>query len=141
MTFVRTAFVAALALVAAGCAQVARAHPDRPAAAPPRVVVAVGPAVASDPAVLAAVEAAGAELRAPRSPTEQLSVTHLFAARGYAIVGAGLSRRIAVAPVARRYPWTRFTLLPASPGTGALRTALAAAGAPRPSVTAARPTP
>ena len=70
---------------------------------------------ASDPAVLAeaeaAVEAAGsaAQLRVPRTATEQLSVTHYFAARGYRlVVGVGLDRDVAVAPVASKYPRTRF---------------------------------
>jgi hypothetical protein len=119
-----------LALLVAGGAQVAGADQvGRSAAARPVVVVA-SPALASDPAAVAAVSSAGAQLRVPRSATEQLSVTHLFAARGYAIVGAGLSRRVAVDPVARRYPATRFTLLPASPRAAALRAALGTATAP-----------
>ena len=59
----------------------------------------------------AAVKAAGAEaqLRVPRTPTEQLSVTHYFAAQGYGlVVGVGLDRDVAVAPVAAEYPRTRF---------------------------------
>jgi hypothetical protein len=82
----------------------------------------VDAAAGQDPAVLAearaAVEAAGAEaqLRVPRTATEQLSVTHLFAAKGYAlVVGVGLDRRIAVDPVLDRYPDTRFVA--AAPGT------------------------
>jgi Flp pilus assembly protein TadG len=51
-----------------------------------------------------------AELRLPRTPTEQLAVTHLFAARGYTIVSVGLVRRIAVDPVLASYPATRFVL-------------------------------
>jgi hypothetical protein len=36
-------------------------------------------------------------------------VTHYFAARGYRlVVGVGLDRDIAVAPVAAKYPHTRF---------------------------------
>jgi hypothetical protein len=65
-----------------------------------------------------------AQLRVPRSPTEQLAVTHLFAARRYAIVGVGLDRRIAVAPVERRYPSVRFTS--AAPSQDAIARALAA---------------
>ena len=59
----------------------------------------------------AAVKAAGSEaqLRVPRTSTEQLSVTHYFAARGYRlVVGVGLDRDVAVAPVAAKYPRTRF---------------------------------
>ena len=53
------------------------------------------------------------ELRITRTPTEQLSVTSYFAARGYDIVGVGLDREIAVDPVAERYPATRFSLIDA----------------------------
>jgi hypothetical protein len=86
-----------------------------------RAVVVVDAAAASDPAVLAearaAVAAAGedAQLRVPRTATEQLGVTHLFAARGYdVVVGVGLDRRVAVAPVASHYQTTRFVT--AAPG-------------------------
>ncbi len=98
-----------LALITFGGLQVASAAPER------RVVVVVDASAASDPAVLAeaeaAVEAAGstAQLRVPRTATEQLSVTHYFAARGYRlVVGVGLDRDVAVAPVASKYPSTRF---------------------------------
>jgi hypothetical protein len=40
-------------------------------------------------------------------------VTHWFAARGYDLVGIGLSRQVAVDPVAARYPQVRFRLLDA----------------------------
>jgi basic membrane lipoprotein Med (substrate-binding protein (PBP1-ABC) superfamily) len=104
-----------LALIVFGGLQVASAAPER------RVVVVVDASAASDPAVLAearaAVEAAGptAQLRVPRTTTEQLSVTHYFAARGYRlVVGVGLDRDVAVAPVASKYPNTRFAA--AEPG-------------------------
>ena len=49
-------------------------------------------------------------VRVARTPTEQLSVTHLLAAKGYdAVVGVDLDRAIAVAPVAARYPATAIT--------------------------------
>jgi hypothetical protein len=35
-------------------------------------------------------------------------VTHYFAALGYDIAGVGLDRRVAVAPVAEKFPATRF---------------------------------
>src|SRR3954471_9083448 len=102
-------FVALVALVAIGGSQLASAAPQR------RVVVVVDAAAGRDPAVLAearaAVARAGdeAQLRVPRTPTEQLSVTHYFAAQGYTtIVGVGLDDRVAVAPVAARYPQTHF---------------------------------
>ena len=52
-----------------------------------------------------------ASCASPARPTEQLSVTRYFAARGYDIVGVGLDREIAVDPVAERYPDTRFSLV------------------------------
>ena len=84
-----TAGLLALALV--GVAQVAAAAPER------RVVVVVDTTAGQDPAVVAEARAAvarshgDAELRVTRTPTEQLSVTHYFAARGYdLVVGVGL---------------------------------------------------
>jgi basic membrane lipoprotein Med (substrate-binding protein (PBP1-ABC) superfamily) len=50
-----------------------------------------------------------AQLRVTRTPTEQLNVTHFFAAKGYdAVVGVGLERGVSVAPVARAFPDVRF---------------------------------
>jgi basic membrane lipoprotein Med (substrate-binding protein (PBP1-ABC) superfamily) len=96
-----------LALIVFGGLQSASAAPER------RVVVVVdaaaGPAAVAE--ARAAAEAAGAEaqVRVPRTPTEQLSVTHYFAARGYRlVVGVGLDRDVAVAPVAASFPRTRF---------------------------------
>jgi basic membrane lipoprotein Med (substrate-binding protein (PBP1-ABC) superfamily) len=98
-----------LALIVFGGLQTASAAPER------RVVVVVDASAGADPAVLdearAAVKAAGpaAQLRVPRTPTEQLSVTHYFAIRGYdLVVGVGLDKRVAVTPVARKFPHTRF---------------------------------
>ncbi len=102
-------FAALVALVVIGGTQLASAAPQR------RVVVVVDAAAGQDPAVLAeartAVARAGdeAELRVPRTPTEQLSVTHYFAARGYhLVVGVGLDHPVAVSPVAAKFPHTRF---------------------------------
>ena len=91
----------------------AEAEPDR------RVVVVVdaaaGEAVLAEARAAVAAAGDGAQLRVPRTATEQLSVTHLFAARGYGrVVGVGLDRRVAVAPVASHYPGTRF--VSAAPG-------------------------
>jgi basic membrane protein A len=104
---------ALLGLIVFGGLQTATAAPER------RVVVVVD--AAAGPAAIAeaeaAVEAAGADaqLRVPRTPTEQLSVTHYFAARGYGlVVGVGLDRDVAVTPVASEYPRTRFVA--AQPG-------------------------
>jgi len=103
-----------LALIVFGGLQTASAAPER------RVVVVVDASAASDPAVLAEAQAAvkavgSAQLRVPRTATEQLSVTHYFAARGYRlVVGVGLDRDVAVAPVAAKFPRTRFVA--AEPG-------------------------
>jgi hypothetical protein len=108
MTYRKLLIAGLLALTVSGCVQAAAAAPER------RVVVVVDAAAGRDPAVLAeareAVERAGddAQLRVPRTPTEQLSVTHYFAAKRYDVVGVGLDRRVAVTPVADRYPDTRF---------------------------------
>lgn len=115
MTQRLTLLAGLLALTVFGGLQTASAAPER------RVVVVVDAAAGADPAVLAeaeaAVKAAGSEaqLRVPRTATEQLSVTHYFAARGYSlVVGVGLDREIAVAPVTGKYPRTRFVA--AEPG-------------------------
>ena len=87
---------------------------------PTRIAVVVdtsrGPApqlVERAAATLRRTEAAtGAEgqLRVTKTPTEQLSVTHYLAAKGYdAIIGTGLNRAIAIGPVAAKYPGTRLT--------------------------------
>ena len=109
MTPRRLLLAGLLALTLPGCVQAATAAPER------RVVVVVDATAGRDPAVLeearAAVERAGdgAQLRVPRTPTEQLSVTHYFAAQRYdLVVGVGLDRRVAVGPVARRFRETRF---------------------------------
>lgn len=115
MTQRLTLLAGLLALTVFGGLQTASAAPER------RVVVVVDAAAGADPAVLAeaqaAVAAAGpqAQLRVPRTATEQLSVTHYFAARGYRlVVGIGLDRDVAVAPVTAKYPRTRFVA--AEPG-------------------------
>jgi basic membrane lipoprotein Med (substrate-binding protein (PBP1-ABC) superfamily) len=101
----------------AGCATVAGAEPGT------GHVVVVADASLSPETARAAQRAAGpgAELRMPRTATEQLSVTHWFAARGYDVIGIGLSRRVAVDPVAARYPQVRFRLLDAGTAAAARR--------------------
>ena len=97
---------------------------------PSRFVVVVDQSAGARPAAVEAatraVEAAHgaqAELRITRTPTEQLSVTSYFAARGYDVVGVGLDRAIAVDPVAERYPDTRFSAIDAGRLTAAVATA------------------
>ena len=120
--------IAVLALGAAGFAFPASGQSP----APTRFVVVVDEsagrdAAAVDAATRAVTGARGAEgeLRITRTPTEQLSVTRYFAARGYDVVGVRLDRDIAVDPVAERYPHTRFTLIDA----GGLPAAVASAAA------------
>ena len=99
----------------------------------PRFVVVVDESAGRDQAAVDAAtravtasRGAEGELRITRTPTEQLSVTRYFAARGYDVVGVGLSPETAVDPVAERYPDTRFTLidgdgLPAAVASAAAR--------------------
>ena len=115
MTFRSLLTAGVLALAIASGVQGASAAPQR------RVVVVVDASAAKDPAVLsdarAAVARAGdeAQLRVPRTPTEQLAVTHYFAAQGYTlVVGVGLDHPVAISPVAAKYPNTRFVT--AQPG-------------------------
>jgi hypothetical protein len=97
---------------------------------PPRFVVVVDSSAGRDSAAIdAATDAirsargADGQLRITRTPTEQLSVTSYFAARGYDIVGVHLNREIAVEPVADAFPATRFSLT----GARGLPAAVAAA--------------
>jgi basic membrane lipoprotein Med (substrate-binding protein (PBP1-ABC) superfamily) len=115
MTYRFPLIAGVLALAIFAIVQAAPASPER------RVVVVVDAAAGRNPAVLdearAAVARAGgeAQLRVPRTSTEQLSVTHYFAAQGYdLVIGVGLDRRVAVTPVAEKYP--RTTFVAASPG-------------------------
>ena len=111
-----------LALAIASGVQGASAAPQR------KVVVVVEASAAQDPAVLAdarkAVALAGdeAQLRVPRTPTEQLAVTHYFAAQGYTlVVGVGLDHPVAISPVAAKYPHTQFVTAQAGQVVDALR--------------------
>jgi hypothetical protein len=92
---------------------------------PPRIAVVVDTAGGPNPALVARAETvlatararsgADAQLRVTHTPTEQLSVTHYLAAKGYdAIVGVGLDRDVAVDPVAAKYPGT--TIETVAPG-------------------------
>jgi basic membrane lipoprotein Med (substrate-binding protein (PBP1-ABC) superfamily) len=104
---------------------------------PPRIAVVVD--TSKDPApglidraskALERAEAAGADaqLRVTHTSTEQLSVTHYLAAKGYdAIVGVNLDRAVAVDPVAAKYPATALTTV----APGKLVAAVTAAAAQR----------
>ena len=72
------------------------------------VAVVLGGAAARRGDLVAALKGV-VPVRVPRSEAEQLAVTHLLAAQGVRrVIGVGLDRRVAVEPVARRYPGTRF---------------------------------
>jgi hypothetical protein len=109
----------ALALVAA----VALASPRDT----PRVAVVLAGQAAERADLRQQVERAGVELRIPRSAADQLGATHLLAADRFAtVIAVGADRRVAVDPVARRYPGTHFLVEPAD--RKVLQAALEAAG-------------
>jgi hypothetical protein len=122
MTRVLTTTLATLAVLA-GVAQAAGG--TSPAARDGGVaVVLAGKAGQRNDLIKAA---RGVPVRVPRSATEELAVTHLLAAQGArTVLGVGLDRRVAVAPVARHYPGTRFVAAPAN--ARALARAVEAAG-------------
>jgi ABC-type sugar transport system substrate-binding protein len=109
MNYLRSlAAVAVAALAVAGFATAAAEGPHHP-----KTVVVLGGQAAHSPALIeraqAAADRAGAQLRVPLTSTEELGVTHLFAARGYdTIVAIDLDRHVSVDPVAERYPGVRF---------------------------------
>jgi hypothetical protein len=102
-------------LAVAGVAIQAEGQTVRPARIAVVVDTSKGPAPAlvdrATAALRAAEDATGAEgqLRVTHTPTEQLSVTHYLAAKGYeSIVGVGVDTALAIDPVAARYPDTRL---------------------------------
>jgi hypothetical protein len=109
MTQVLASTLAALAVLAGAARAAGGTHsPARGGVA----VVLAGKAAQRDDLIAAAK---GVPVRVPRSAAEQLAVAHLLAARGErTVIGVGLDRRVAVAPVARRYPGTRFVAAPAN---------------------------
>ena len=107
----RTILAAPLAAIAAaGRATAAAEGPHQP-----KTVVVLGGEAAKSPAMIAQAKAAvarmgDAQLRVPQTSTDELGVTHLFAARGYdKIVAIDLDRHVSVDPVAERYPAVRFS--------------------------------
>jgi hypothetical protein len=100
--------VVALALFAGSAAATGRAQDDHP-----RVALVIAGDAAEQPRIVADAKTAaarsGADVRVAHRSADQLGITHLLAARGYdAVVTLGVDRRIAIAPVAERYPQTRF---------------------------------
>jgi hypothetical protein len=79
----------------------------------PKVALVVAGSAATQPAVLASAretaERTHAQLRVVPTAAEELGVTHLLAANHYdTVITFGVDRRIAIDPVAARYPETRF---------------------------------
>jgi hypothetical protein len=107
---IRTLVAAPIAALAvAGCTTAVAAGPHHD-----KTVIVLGGQAAHSPAQIelaqAVAERTGAQLRVPQTSTEELGVTHLFAARGYdTIVAVDLDRHVSVDPVAERYPGVRFT--------------------------------
>jgi hypothetical protein len=104
----RAAITLAAGVALLGAAGAASAHDSGRQRTERVAVVLAGPA-ATDPALRAVAARAGAEVRVPATPTEQLGVAHLLAAEGYArVITVDADAPIAVDPVAARYPGTRF---------------------------------
>ena len=106
-----------LALFAGSAAVAALA--DSAEEAHPKVAVVVAGAAATQPATIAGArdyaQANDAVLRVVPTTAEELGVTHLLAANEYdRVLTIGVDRRIAIDPVAARFPETRFVELSAS---------------------------
>ena len=79
----------------------------------PKVAIVVAGQAAEQPATVAdarqIAEDRGAQLRVTHTTADELGVTHLLAASGYdEVITVGVDRRIAIDPVSRRFPETRF---------------------------------
>ena len=107
-----TRAVASILAALAAFAGVAQAAGDADPPARDGVAVVLAGKAAQRHDLIAALK--GIPVRVPRSGAEQLAVAHLLAARGErTVIGVGLDRRVAVVPVERRYPGTRFEAVPA----------------------------
>jgi hypothetical protein len=101
--------VAVMAVFAISGAAALTAEGDQP-----KVAVVVAGQAAEQPSVVARARdiAAdrGAQLRVVHTTADELGVTHLLAASRYdQVLTIGVDRRIAIDPVAARYPDVRFT--------------------------------
>lgn len=88
-----------------------------------KAAIVVAGAAATDKTVLAhahtVAETTGSDLKVVKTTADQLGVVHMLAARGYdTVVTVGVDRRIAIAPVAEKYPHVRFVAAKAN-GLGA----------------------
>ena len=112
MTRTRLIRFAALVLALFAGSAVAAALPHEDGGAKRAIVVA---AQDQDTIVRAkaAAQRSGADLRVVRAYADQLGVTRMLAARGYrTVVTIGVDPAIAITPVHRRYPGTRFVVDP-----------------------------
>jgi len=105
-TIARTAGVSLALLagsaVAAGLAQTAEhAHP--------RTAIVIAGEAATNPVTIARARATTDDVRVAKTTSDQLGVTHMLAARGYdTVLTVGVDRRIAITPVEKKFPHTRF---------------------------------
>jgi hypothetical protein len=106
----RLAHFAAIALAIFASSAVAAALASTPASDEPQRALVVAGAAAEQPGVAKAFAArAHADVRVVYATADQLGVTHMLAARGYdTVLTVGVDRDHAIAPVARKYPETRF---------------------------------
>ena len=82
----------------------------------PRVAVVLAGPAAERADLVSQVKRADVALRVPRSTADQLGTTHVLAADQYAtVVVVGADRKLALDPVAHRYPQTRFVVATADP--------------------------
>jgi basic membrane lipoprotein Med (substrate-binding protein (PBP1-ABC) superfamily) len=106
----RIAQFAAIALALFAGSAVAAALASTPASdGTQRALVIAGPAAEHPGAAKALAAEAHAEVRVVHATADQLGVAHMLAARGYdTVMTVGVDREHAIAPVARKYPETRF---------------------------------
>jgi hypothetical protein len=108
---IRQLAVAVVAVFAISGAAALTAEGDQPKVA----VVVAGQAAEQPSEVARARDIAaerGAQLRVTHTTAEELGATHLLAASRYdEVLPIGVDRRIAIDPVAARYPDVRFTSL------------------------------
>ena len=108
---IRQLFLVVLAVFAISGAAALTAEGDQP-----KVAVVVAGQAAEQPSVVARARdiAAdrGAQLRVTHTTADELGATHLLAAARYdEVLTIGVDRRIAIDPVAARYPDVRSTTL------------------------------
>jgi hypothetical protein len=93
----------------AGTAVAAGSNGQAHRAVEKKTAVVVAGRAAEDARTIAQARQSGEEVRVVHTTAEQLGVTHMLAARRYDVVTTiGVDRRIAIAPVEKRFPATRF---------------------------------